>query len=298
MKICPKCKRQVFDKIRDNGFKCPWMDCGKGKELIVPIDIANNLNPELTLIIAYSYSEDKNRQKALELLMHNINKQKFTNFEVIAVEQTIISLDNKHSFPYKHLVDKYILLKDPKQRPFNKSWVMNVGARQSRSNNLLFIDADILFESDFLQKINNTIPYFKLFKCWSQYDCMPGQDNPYKRIHTQKTISCLIGVWYCEKNYYFNVLGGYNENYFGYGREDNDIWARGNYLLKEIHCMNYTLSHYYHHWHPKEGANPYNANDSEGDRILKMTSSNPQKVINILTKTNLGQLESPTLIKV
>ncbi|KKN19672.1 hypothetical protein LCGC14_0943400 [marine sediment metagenome] len=298
MKICPKCKRQVYNEVKHGNFKCPWMSCGKGKEIVTPIDITNNSNPELSLIIAYSYSEDKNRQKALELLIHNINKQKFTNFEVIAIEQAVLNLDNKNSFPYKHLVDKYILLKDPKQRPFNKSWVMNVGARYASTDNLLFIDADILFESDFLQKINNNIPYFKLFKCWSQYECMSGRDNPYTRIHTQDTISCLIGVWYCEKKYYFNVLGGYNENYFGYGREDNDIWQRARYLLNQIPCINYSLSHYYHHWHEANGANPYNVNDKEGDRVLKITNSNPQKVINILTTTNIGQLESPTLIEV
>lgn len=310
MKVCPKCLRKVIEKKpgSDNEYLCPWMNCGMagwnagyGKVGVIPVDMPQSApvkfeftKPLFSLIVAYSYSSDKGRQEGLARLMKSIKSQTIKNFELIVVEQ-IINGENK--FPYKDQVDKYITIKDPENRAFNKSWVMNVGARQASSINLLFHDADVIFESDFLEKVQSMINYFPLFECWSNFVTLTGKDNPFIRIHIPKSISCLIGVWFCNKDYFFKVLGGYNESYFGYGREDNDIWTRANYICnKHIPFLDYTLTHVYHDWHPDNGANPYNKNDDDGNKRLAFVNKNPKEIIDILVETDIGNPIKPRVI--
>ena len=97
----------------------------------------------------------------------------------------------------------------------------------------------------------------------------------------------------------FNVFGGYNEDYFGYGREDSDIWYRANHLLNcKIPYLGYPLVHYYHHWHPDNGPNPLNREDKHANVLLDITMRKPEEVIRrlLLVKNMLGNKESPTLI--
>jgi predicted glycosyltransferase involved in capsule biosynthesis len=253
---------------------------------------------KLSLIIPYTYSEDKNREEGLKSLMKSIASQTYKDFEIILVED----LQGRDSIyatflpatDFEYNADKYILLQDPEHRKFNKAWLMNVGAKQATTDNLLFMDAEISFSQDFLQKVVDFAKDRQFFNCWSKYICMAGRDNPHERKHIlNKTVHAMIGVFYSKKDFFFNKLGGYNENYFGYGAEDNDIFIRAKYLLKEISCLEYNIYHHYHHWHPKEGANPLNL---DREIILQKTIDNPQEIINKLTTSNIGNIQCPTLI--
>ena len=176
---------------------------------------------------------------------------------------------------------------------------MNVGAREAKYDHLIFHDADVLFGKNFLQEVANMTQEYKIFSCWSTFRCMPGRDNPYMRIHVPSTIRCLIGAWYCEKDYFFNILGGYNEDYFGYGREDSDIWHRAHYLTKAtggIPVMDYPLVHYYHNWHPDNGANPLDRQDKRANAILEKVMANPDEVRQMLLKVKIGNKKHPTII--
>jgi glycosyltransferase involved in cell wall biosynthesis len=247
---------------------------------------------KLSLIIAYTYSEDENRLEGLKALMESIESQTYKNFETIVVEDT--QGRGMTCFPFKDKVNRIIAITDPEFRKFNKSWVMNVGAREANTDNLVFIDAEISFGSGFLKEIIEMANYNEFFNCWSEYICKAGRDNPKDRIHYfPVTISAMIGAFYSTKDFFFNILGGYNENYFGYGGEDNDIYYRANYLLEEIPKMEYTLIHNYHHWHPKNGANPLS---TDREKILKITLDNPNEVIHKLIKANIGDRKCPHII--
>ncbi|KKL18245.1 hypothetical protein LCGC14_2477470, partial [marine sediment metagenome] len=134
--------------------------------------------------------------------------------------------------------------------------------------------------------------------CWSQYRLLPGRDNPYLRIHTPRTISCLVACWYCNKDYFWDIFGGYNEDYYGYGREDSDIWHRAKALLGEIPNLDYCLVHPYHHWHPDNGANPLDRDNKRGNAILKKCMEKPEEIRQMLLakKDELGNIEHPTFI--
>lgn len=252
------------------------------------------MTPQLSLIIAYTDSIDENRLYGLTKLMQSIELQTFRDFETIVVEDT--QGRGMSAFPFKDKVSRIIPISDPEYRKFNKSWVMNVGARNAKTDNLIFIDAEISFDNPFLlEEYLHLTEVYKFFNGWSKYICLEGRDNPTQRIHSfGKTVHAMIGIFYSNKDFYFNKLGGYNENYFGYGGEDNDVFYRVEYLLKKIPVSHQTVYHNYHHWHPLKGANPLNP---EREVILNKTIANPQDIINKLINTQIGNKKCPTLIQ-
>lgn len=250
----------------------------------------------LSLIIAYTYSKDPYRLIGLAKLIDSIRNQFYTNFEVIVVEDLQGRLESK--FPFKELVDKVVTISDPHDRKFNKAWVMNVGARVATTDHLVFIDAEISFDNQTIRKINEFIcddDLRPLFNGWSSYICRAGRDNPKERVHVFSiTIKAMIGIWYCRKDFYFNKLGGFNENYFGYGGEDNDVFFRAQYVSTRIPCIdNVIVYHNYHHWHPPEGPNPLS---EERFAIMKRTEEKTQEVIDTLIKSSIGDPKCPNLI--
>jgi len=249
-------------------------------------------SPKLTLIIAYTYNNDENRFIALTQLMKDIQNQTYRNFEIIVVEDT----QGKESvFPYKDKVDKIISITDPQNRKFNKSWVMNVGARDATTEHLLFIDAEMSFGTDYLQKIVDFIPDKVFFNGWVRYWCEVGRDNPRRRIHYfDDTLHAMVGCFYSTKDFFFNKLGGYCEDFFGYGGEDNEIYIRAKFILNKIPALQYTIIHQYHHWHPESSHDPLNPSRHA---ILTRTDLSPKDVINKLVNSKIGNKWEPTLTK-
>lgn len=247
--------------------------------------------PKLTLIIAYTHSHDENRFIALTKLMNDIQNQTYRNFETIVVEDT---QGRESVFPYKDKVDRVIAIADPQNRKFNKAWVMNVGARHASTEDLLFIDAEISFGPDYLQKIVNFMPNKVFFNGWDKYWCEAGRDNPKRRVHYfDNTLHALVGCFYSKKEFFFKKLGGYCEDFFGYGGEDNEIYIRAKFILTEIPKLSYTLIHQYHHWHPEEGPNPLNPKRFE---LLHLSEINTESVIRKLTNLHIGNLACSTLL--
>lgn len=168
------------------------------------------------------------------------------DFEVIVVEQRS---DDVHTLPTRpHL--KHITLPAQKEG-FNKSWCMNVGAKAAGCDHLVFLDVDMVFGTAFFSKINYFINNLKFFTCWSYIVSMPGKDMPVAKIIT-RDIMTAGGAFFINRKFYWNA-GGMNENYYGYGGEDNDLWVRVNPLLGEkgrfnVVSMPYALGHTYHDW--------------------------------------------------
>ena len=134
--------------------------------------------------------------------------------------------------------------------------------------------------------------------CWDSIFLMPGKDNPILRILRLEHLLTVGGIFYTEKNFFFNTVGGFSEDYFGYGSEDNDLYTRVNMILdKNMPKMPYSIVHCYHHWHPIDGPDPYNE-DSISHKYRKMVKyKNYWKLItNALIKANTGNEKSPTAV--
>lgn len=210
------------------------------------------MNLALTAIIPFA-RKNETRLPALKSLLDCIKAQDLRvfntdiiNWEFIFVEQ--VSTTNP-DFNVKHMTEdianQHVLL--PYDGPFNKSWCMNVGARLAKSDWLCFIDADMLFGKEYfyyadLWKRKTPV---KFFVGWDTIMKLPGKDEPVARL-LRNTILTAGGVFWCRKDFYWEV-GGMNENYFGYGGEDNDFWVRANVLIGRNRELN-NVQHCPYQW--------------------------------------------------
>ena len=175
-------------------------------------------------------------------------------------------------------------------RPFNRAWLNNIGVKRATTDNLLFVDADVLFGCEYFKLIEEKAKTHKIFLGYKRLYAVKGRDNPDPRWVTVSMTSAMGGVWFCNKDVYWEI-GGSNESYFGYGGEDNDLKERVVWYLKtdQIPCLNYTLIHQYHNWVDVE-TKEYKANCE----LLRKVRDNPGKYIKVLRKLELGKEECPT----
>jgi len=232
----------------------------------------------LSIIIPWKASKEQ-RVDNFKKLLKCIDAQVYRNFEVIIVEQHTPS-------SLKTDIESTIVLNTDYEN-FNKSWCINVGARQSKYNQLVIMDADSLFETDFFDAITKFCLNSPIFLCWNSLVTEKGRDNPNVRVIDPKNLRTLGGIWSSDKDFFFNQLGGMNESYFGYGGEDNGAHERACFILgrQNLYAMYYTIRHQYHHWErPNELTQKYFA----------IERSNPQRIIEALKRVGVGNPLHPT----
>lgn len=254
---------------------------------------------ELSLIVPYTYG-DELRQKAIFHCINSIKAQIYRGYELIIVEE-ILGSQSESKFPYPRKVDKHIILKDA-CRGFNKSWCINVGIKQAKYDNAVIIDADVIFGKEYLNellKFKKNCPLF--FSGYNYIILLPGRDNPVVRIKTHFSIKAMGGIWFTDRNYLFKTLGGMNENYFGYGGEDNDLYERARNILETIPAMPYPVAHQYHHWRIDPIKRQTKDLSGEYKKNLKLlrqgTSRYSEEIIDRLKNAKLGNPKCPTEIK-
>ena len=246
------------------------------------------------------------REKSLTNMLNCLKVQETNKGEdpirmqVIIVEQT--DPDHKDSaqqrlntfVPEALAGYKYIQLVH-ESKAFNKSWCINVAARQAMYDHLLIVDADSLFGSLYLTTISHAIekiphPHNKMVICWNYIIGMPGKDNPIARHIRPDAVLTLGGIWYAERNFYFDEFGGMNENFFGYGGEDNEAYERACAIARiyPLSYIAYPLVHQYHDW---EKQSPV------AIKYFELGRKYPHIIRDRLKKANIGNLEHPTLIK-
>ncbi len=166
--------------------------------------------------------------------------------------------------------------------PFNKGMCINHAVRKSNYDNLLFLDADVIFGSDFFQTVADFIQDKKMFMAFDKVILTKGRDNPEERIHNNDLLRACALAWFFKKEFFWEI-GGMNEDYAGYGDEDRDIYIRAEYCLDRIPEMGYTITHHYHHWH-QEGS-CYSLNPDRV-KLLNITKGDIRGKINQLVKDN------------
>lgn len=178
---------------------------------------------------------------------------------------------------------------------FNKSWLMNIGAVLANYQYLIFIDADTLFEKDFLDKVQSYIDaniQNKMFMCWDELIAMEGKDNPRRRFIRPPMTVALGGIWCAERQYYFSEFGGMCENFWGYGGEDNEAYERAVLLLDiptpNFHMMRYTLTHQYHDWEK-----PHN----DATSLFLKCRAHSLEICKRIKERGIGRLDAPSLIR-
>jgi predicted glycosyltransferase involved in capsule biosynthesis len=252
-------------------------------------------NIEFSIIIPWRYKPER-----VDLLRNMLNclsvQDPPESKEPIVIETIIVEHIHPNEVnPTGFInVDKIITLNNNSTR-FNKSWCMNVGAREAKYKHLIFVDADSMFGDDFIRTVKHGIratppTHNKIMFCWNYLALLPGRDNLVCRFTRPDKTRAMGGIWYAEKEFYFNQFGGMNENYEGYGGEDNDAYERACHLLglQHISYMAYPLVHQYHHWE-----NP----DSNAIPLFEKARAHPKLVCERIINANVGKKSAPTFIR-
>ena len=248
----------------------------------------------LSIIIPMGGEDEKGRRlKNLYETLRCIEYQTYSDYEVVLVEEIYrgnIIFDVVE-------VDQYIPVKA--SRSSNRSWTRNVGVQASHGEKLLQLDGDILFGKDYFQRIIDH-PH-EWFIGWSTcYRLTPEGFNDWNLnedlttlhkysdpyfgvIHSKQGGACGFSSCF-NRQFYLNSLGGYNENFTGWGGEDDDIAIRATQILGNFYTLPYIIYHLPH------------SNRHGSNREIKKTISDPQGVTERLKKAKLGRVEGATRI--
>jgi len=239
----------------------------------------------------------------LEYMIENFKRQTMKDYELILVEQVKDSCESVfEKFDcYRHIA---VFNNDL----FHRNWLMNIGAKTSRGEKILFIDADITFRSDYLKMIVEfQKPWFVGWSKMYYFDADISQKIKYgfypKDImdFSKDTMKCdtmaACGAATCvDKEFFFDKYGGFNENYFGWGAEDNDNAIRANTILGKFNYMDYNVGHLSHQSDRikcrEKATSPENMNQ------FHITCRNPNEITRRILLSGIGKLSGPTTINV
>ncbi|MPV86006.1 galactosyltransferase-related protein [Ostreibacterium oceani] len=143
---------------------------------------------KMTLIVPYRHRRE-HLKLFLPYIKNYLDKQKI-DYEIIIVEQT-------------------------NSKPFNKAKLMNIGAKNARKDSEYFVfhDVDLLPENIDYRYCSHTL---KLF-----FEIKHEKDSNYKEY--KQTV--LGGAVLVPKDIFFDI-NGYSNNYWQWGREDDDFFIR------------------------------------------------------------------------
>jgi len=249
----------------------------------------------------------KNRMEQVKVFLHFLQKQTLEKYELIFVEQVDALLGGKRMggpFYADNIAYKYLQVRGSGANHFNQPWMANVGARHATGDKFLFLDIDIVTEEDYLQNVVDfDAPYF--FTYSTMYMLTKEGSDLVKKDDNVSVPACkgalvgesgalkFAGFAVCaQKEFFFDQLGGYNENYFGWGGNDNDIAWRARHILGKEHRLPGNI---YHMWHPRAYTEFLKW---ERKSIWLTTKRHPQVVTNRLKKAKLGKENDFTLIDI
>jgi predicted glycosyltransferase involved in capsule biosynthesis len=190
-------------------------------------------------------------------VMYCLCRQTYKNVEVILVEQY-------SQFPVmSHMkFDTNYVYVPLKHDMFNISWCHNVGSKAAKGDLLLHYSADVVVGDDYIETVLSSYEKDYIFG-WSKLIALSniGTDaylktRAYKdtwegneiqhEVVSMASGSFMGGSCMFERDFFFNVLGGYNEGYFNWGCEDVDTMLRTQLLSGTWRSAVYTLLHLYH----------------------------------------------------
>lgn len=231
-----------------------------------------------TYIIGYRHRVD--RFMNLKRVLDWINA--FSSVQVILVEQ------DKHSkISHLNLKAQHIFLKTDK--PYNKSWSFNVALKYVKSDIVAFADSDLIMNPDALIESLKLISQYEMVNPYNSVIDLDPQETglPIEQIVSinrpgrgetdhQKVPLCG-GICIFRKDA-INKIGGWNENFIGWGAED-DFQS-----IKVTNFLSWTeLPHKcYHLYHVREAPNMplYQRNIQLLNQLATLSKEDLVKTIN------------------
>jgi predicted glycosyltransferase involved in capsule biosynthesis len=246
------------------------------------------------------------RGNNLSTCLHFLNKQSYKDFEIILVEQINCKIGNQQSpekFYCNAPVDKYIAITNKINYEFNQPWMANVGAKISSGKKLLFFDGDLLVRHCYLETLSKLDePFIYAWdKCFHLSQTISNKIIKRKKLimnnYTEEhrpAVRGHEGYAICiDRDFFFNKLGCYNENLFGWGGNDNEVAARARNILR-IKPLKALREPLFHLWHPRNYTRSTNTGFVMAARFFPRDVT--KRLLNNINK--LGNPKSPKIISI
>lgn len=225
--------------------------------------------PEIAYVVPF---RDFERTDSICTVIHNLRAQRFPVVHLIMVEQDLESQIDLQSYqPVQHF-----LARAAENPLFNKSRAFNLGVSKAPCEMVILHDADMLAQGHYTQAVANILKDHESCHIGSNV-IYTNQDSMRKINHTgivDHNVQCERVVGYYEggslaatKKGYWKV-GGFNEDYWGYGCEDCDFYARlsGASKWKEDRVFDFL-----HLWHSRvSGWNGHHDANKALEKSLKV----------------------------
>lgn len=265
-------------------------------------------------IILPTGGSDHLRNRNFNECLTCIKNQTFVDYEVIVVEQSLDNNFYKQSnsiIPYKH-----IGIKDPQNRGFNLSWCRNVGAREAQGEIIVLMDSDFVFENNYFQVISEFKGEFAAgaetyYWCntedptsdWlrnKDFNCFRKRGGgPRDSVFQFRSMSrgCGYGaILVYNREWFWNTMGGYNENFFRYGWEDKAATEMIKSLLsRDDESMLRITYEAAHLSHMSKDVRNLNTNEA---LFYKFTRMDQSELSRIIRESGVGKRSEPTVINV
>ncbi len=198
-----------------------------------------------TFVIGYRHRLD--RFNNLKRTLDWING--FVGVDVILIEQ-----DTHSKISHLTLKARHIFLKSDK--PYNRSWAFNVATKLSKSNVIVFSDADLIMDpNQFIEALKLVEHYEMVNPYTSVLDLTPEESSlqlndiikinrPGRGETDNQKINICGGISIFRKDA-IQKIGGFCEEFVGWGGEDNHQETRVKNFLNYIE-LPYRCYHLYH----------------------------------------------------
>ncbi len=196
-----------------------------------------------------------NKENYIKNTLNSVLNQNFTDYEIIVVEDC--STDSSFKMASEVLSDKIRIVKHEKNKGLSAS--RNTGIKNAKSDYIAFLDADDLWEDNFLSEVNTLIqkfPQAELFATnyWEIYanenHIIPKNNSEKLETHSliddffksnlSQPFYCLSGL--CAKKTIFDLIGLFDET-ITYG-EDVDFNIRANSACKLAYSVKPLVKYY------------------------------------------------------
>ena len=234
-----------------------------------------------TYIISYRHNTERlnNLKRTLEWI------NSFTGAEVIVVEQ-----DNHSKLKDTKLPCRHIFLKSA--MPFNKSWGFNVGLKYANTNIIVFGDSDLIMDpQEFIKSVQlvdkyeminpyNSVIDLNAQESNSSLDQMLSITRPGRGETDIQKVPLCGGICIFRKDA-INKIGGWHEDFVGWGGEDDFQSVKVKNFLTSYE--NTAKCYHLYHDRPAPDMKWYQRNLHLLQTLNTMSKEELQKVVNNVT---------------
>lgn len=248
-------------------------------------------NPAIAFVIPHKGST---RTPNLLMTLKSVAAQKDVALECVVVEQ---------GEPDSHLTGllpswvRHIVVEAPvADMPFNKSWLLNVGVRETTAPMIVIHDNDMLVPERYSAEVLARGAEVIDLKRFIFYLDEPSTRRAFatgaldERMHVEEVVQNLTagGTMAVSREAYV-AIGGYDESFYGWGGHDTDFWERA--MTRRVDPYGYLPI--LHLWHAYSAGKERRDQDPGVRRYEELERVDPRERIAALHARPWGLRQGP-----